>query len=138
MRLCEIKEQNSKCRCVILTFLSISKMNTEVSTLQNSTVKDEPSLGLTSPLRFFLLAVLILLLIVGVVGNVLTLVALPYVRRKYGAQFSALKSTTFILLLHLSLCDLLYIRFGFTHFIHVLIVGNVIDCYNNDILLKDM
>ena len=86
--------------------------------------------GCTKPgphlsLRFCLLAVLILLLLVGVVGNLLTLVALPYVRRKYGAQFSVLKSTTFVLLLHLSLCDLLYISFGFTHFIHVLIVGNV-------------
>ena len=113
-------------------------MSTEYSTCQNTVVEVAPSLGLTSPLNFCLLAVLILLLLVGVVGNLLTLVALPYVRRKYGAQFSALKSTIFILLLHLSLCDLLYIRFGFTHFIHVLIVGNVIDCYNNDILLKDM
>jgi hypothetical protein len=99
-------------------------MNTEYSTVQNIAVDVNPSLNLTSHLRFFLLAVLILLLLVGVVGNVLTLVALPYVRRKYGAQFSVLKSTTFILLLHLSLCDLLYISFGFTHFIHVLIVGN--------------
>ena len=81
------------------------------------------SLNLPPSLRFFILTVLIILLLVGVVGNVLTLLALPYVRKKYGAQFSILQTSTAILLLHLSFCDLLYILVGFTHFIHVLILG---------------
>ena len=83
------------------------------------------SLCLGPHLRFMVLSFLCLLFAIGVVGNTLTLLALPYVRRKYGAQFSVLKSSTVVLLLHLSVCDLLYISVGFTHFIHVLIVGKV-------------
>ena len=82
-----------------------------------------PSLNLSPTLRYSVLFFLILLLIVGSVGNVLTLLALPYVRRKYGYEFSILQTSTAILLFHLSFCDLLYILVGFTHFIHVLIIG---------------
>ena len=82
-------------------------------------------LDLSSTLRIFLLIFLAMVGLVGLVGNILTLLALPYVRRKYGDQFSVLQSSTTILLLHLSLCDLLYITVGFTHFIHVLILGIV-------------
>jgi hypothetical protein len=84
------------------------------------------TLDLSPSLRFSLLSILVILTIVGLLGNVLTLLALPYVRRKYGAQFSVLQSSTAILLIHLSFCDLLYITVGFTHFIHVLIIGK--DC----------
>ena len=80
-------------------------------------------LNLSPSLRYTVLGVLILLLVVGSVGNVLTLLALPYVRRKYGYEFSILQTSTAILLFHLSFCDLLYILVGFTHFIHVLIEG---------------
>ena len=86
------------------------------------------TLDLPPSLRFSLLSILIILLIVGLLGNVLTLLALPYVRRKYGAQFSVLQSSTAILLLHLSYFDLLYITVGFTHFIHVLIEGKSCVC----------
>ena len=96
--------------------------STVQTTVQNGT---SLSLGLPSTLRYFLLAFLTLLLIVGIVGNLLTLVALPYVRKKYGDQFSVLKSTTVILIVHLAICDLLYILVGFPHFIHVLIVGKI-------------
>eukprot|EP00092_Neocalanus_flemingeri_P064497 GFUD01078283.1.p1 GENE.GFUD01078283.1~~GFUD01078283.1.p1 ORF type:complete len:322 (-),score=45.08 GFUD01078283.1:442-1407(-) len=94
----------------------------EVTSQSISEVHAQQSLCLPPLLRFPLIAFLSLLLVVGVVGNVLTLLALPYVRRKYGAQFSVLQSSTAILLLHLSFCDLMYISVGFTHFIHVLIV----------------
>jgi len=50
-------------------------------------------------------------------------VALPYVRNKYKAQFSALQSATFLLLLHLSFADILYGVLGYPHFIHSLVVG---------------
>ena len=86
-------------------------------------VKTIQTLGLPPSLRYMLLVFLSILLIIGVVGNVLTLLALPYVRRKYGPLFTVLQSSTAILLLHLSFCDLLYISVGFTHFIHVLIIG---------------
>ena len=86
-------------------------------------------LNLSPSLRFTVLSVLILLLVIGSVGNVLTLLALPYVRRKYGSQFSILQTSTAILLFHLSFCDLLYILVGFTHFIHVLIEGKLISLW---------
>jgi len=61
----------------------------------------------------------------------LTLVALPYIRYKYGAQFSILKLNSVILLLHLSLCDLLYGIIGFPHLIHTyLYMTNV---YSDDV-----
>ena len=95
-----------------------------------SQIYSKQSLFLPPVIRFTELTFLSLLLLVGVVGNVLTLLALPYVRRKYGAQFSVLQSSTAILLLHLSFCDLLYISVGFTHFIHVLIVGRDSNIYS--------
>ena len=87
--------------------------------------EDLPNVGLNldPSLRYSVLVVLFVLLLVGLVGNILTLLALPYVRNKYGPQFSVLQTSTAILLLHLSFCDLFYIIVGFTHFIHVLIEG---------------
>ena len=55
----------------------------------------------------------------GVVGNVLTLTAIPYVRSKYGSEFSILKLNSVVLILHLSFCDLLYNLIGFPHLIQV-------------------
>ena len=80
-------------------------------------------LNLAPSLRYSVLVVLFVLLLVGLVGNILTLLALPYVRNKYGPQFSVLQTSTAILLLHLSFCDLLFIIIGFTHFIYVLFEG---------------
>ena len=61
----------------------------------------------------------IMLCFSGVVGNVLTLAAIPYVRSKYGPEFSILKLNSVVLLLHLSFCDLLYNLIGFPHLIQV-------------------
>ena len=58
-------------------------------------------------------------MVVGTVGNVFTLVSLPYVRIKYGNEFSVLQTPTAILLFHLSACDLVYCLIGFPHFIQV-------------------
>ena len=80
-------------------------------------------LNLTPLVYYSLLVFLSVLLLVGLLGNTLTLLALPYVRNKYGPQFSVLQTSTAILLLHLSFCDFFYIIVGFTHFIHVLIKG---------------
>ena len=44
----------------------------------------------------------------GGLGNLLTLVAIPYVRVMYGSEFSLLKLSSIVLILHLSLADLLY------------------------------
>ena len=89
--------------------------------------EDAHNIGLNLPpyLRISLILVLLTLLLVGLVGNILTLLALPYVRKKYGPQFSVLQTSTAILLLHLSFCDLFYITVGFTHFLHVLIEGSI-------------
>ena len=44
----------------------------------------------------------------GGFGNLLTLVAIPYMRQKYGSQFSILQLNSVVLILHLSLADLLF------------------------------
>ena len=54
----------------------------------------------------------------GIFGNTLTLVAIPYVKTTYGSEFSILKLNSIVLILHLSLCDLLYAVVGFPHLIH--------------------
>ena len=51
-------------------------------------------------------------------GNLLTLVALPYIRTKYRQEFSILQLNSITLILHLSLCDLLYALTVFPEFIH--------------------
>ena len=86
---------------------------------------DKEGLDLPESTRLGVLIVLFILFAVGFVGNILTLLALPYVRKKYGPKFSVLQSSTAILLLHLSFCDLLYILIGFTHYIHVIITSNI-------------
>merc|ERR1711988_1671945 len=75
-------------------------------------------------MKIILGIILSVMLIVCVVGNSLILVALPYVRHKDKdkKQFSALHSSTFLLLLHLSFADILYGVLGFPHFIHGLVV----------------
>ena len=78
---------------------------------------------------------LTVMLIVCVLGNSYTLMALPYVRDKYKEQFSSFQSASFLLLLHLSFTDLLYGVLGFPHFIHGLVVGNaVVYVQTNDIM----
>ena len=44
--------------------------------------------------------------------------AIPYVKTTYGSEFSILKLNSIILILHLSLCDLLYALVGLPHLIH--------------------
>ena len=56
----------------------------------------------------------------GGLGNMLTLVAIPYVRMHYGPEFSLLQLNSVVLILHLSMADLLYCAVGFPHFIQVL------------------
>ena len=56
----------------------------------------------------------------GGLGNMLTLVAIPYVRLYYGPEFSLLQLNSVVLILHMSLADLLYCAVGFPHFIQVL------------------
>ena len=54
----------------------------------------------------------------AILGNLLTLVGLSYIRTKYRQEFSILRLNSITLILHLSLCDLLYALLGFPHFIH--------------------
>merc|ERR1719187_1406114 len=42
---------------------------------------------------------------------------------RYGREFSILQTSQAVLILHLSLCDLLYCVIGFPHFIQVYILG---------------
>eukprot|EP00092_Neocalanus_flemingeri_P067783 GFUD01082776.1.p1 GENE.GFUD01082776.1~~GFUD01082776.1.p1 ORF type:complete len:360 (-),score=57.67 GFUD01082776.1:168-1190(-) len=60
-----------------------------------------------------------IIFIIGGFGNILTLLAIPYVRVKYGRQFSILQLNSVVLILHLSLADLLYTLVGFPNFLQV-------------------
>jgi len=59
--------------------------------------------------------------ILGGLGNILTLAAIPYVRQKYGSQFSILQQNSVVLILQLSLadllCSLLAIPIGFGYYL---------------------
>ena len=72
----------------------------------------------------------IIIALLTILGNLLTLCALPYVKWKYGSQFTILKFNSVTLLLHLSLCDLLYGLIGFPHLIHAYIYKSNI--YSNE------
>jgi len=77
---------------------------------------------LAPEIRIFLISALSAMLIVCVLGNSLTLVAVPYVIDKYKTEFSALQNLLLLLLLlNLSFTDLLYGVLGFPHFIHGLV-----------------
>ena len=56
---------------------------------------------------FFILIVAVLVMVVGSLGNLLTLAAIPYVRRRYPAEFSLLQLPVTDLLFNLSVCDLI-------------------------------
>ena len=48
----------------------------------------------------------------GGLANLLTLIAIPYVRQKYGSQFSILQLNSMVLILNLSLANLLWSLLG--------------------------
>jgi len=56
-------------------------------------------------------------IVVSIVGNLLTLIAVPYVRLKYWREYPWLGSTTTALILHLNLCNLLYCITGLPEFV---------------------
>ena len=62
-------------------------------------------------------------MVVGSLGNLLTLVAIPYVRRHYPQEFSLLQLPVTDLLINLSVCDLIYCSFGLPHMIHGMVIG---------------
>ena len=65
-----------------------------------------------------------LVMTIGSLGNLLTLVAIPYVRSHYPAgEFSLLHLPVTDLLINLSVCDLIYCSFGLTHMVHGMLIG---------------
>ena len=73
--------------------------------------------------HFFIVSVAWLVMVVGCLGNLLTLAAIPYVRRHYPAEFSLLHLPVTDLLINLSVCDLVYCGFGLPHMIHGMLIG---------------
>ena len=69
--------------------------------------------------RNIVLVNLILILVIGGPGNILTVIAIPYVRMRYNRDFPRLRNTIAVLIVHLSVCDLMYMAIGFSHFIQV-------------------
>ena len=84
--------------------------------------------------RVFFIVNSLLVITIGSFGNLLTLLALPYVRircvikftytPRYGAQYPWLRSTTSTLILHLSLCDFLYCTTGLPVFVSIFFSGH--------------
>ena len=114
--------------------LTTQAFGTTVSAIDDATdqlIFQTEGLDLPTFLRYPLMVFLCFLFLIGTTGNILTLLALPYVRSKYQKQFSVLQTSTAILLLHLSFCDLLYNCIGFTHFIHILYIGKLPSCYSS-------
>ena len=63
------------------------------------------------------------IMLIGGGGNMLTLVAIPYCYVKHRKTFAALWNMTTILILHLSLCDLMYCLFGLPLFFELYYKG---------------
>ena len=77
--------------------------------------------------HFFILSVASLVMVVGTLGNLLTLAAIPYMRSRYPAEFSLLQLPVTDLLINLSVCDLVYCGLGLPHMIHGMVVGDQCD-----------
>ena len=60
---------------------------------------------------------IVLIMIIGVFGNLLTLITVPYAACRHKDKFPSIWSPTTILLLRLSLCDLLYCLLGLPMFL---------------------
>jgi hypothetical protein len=60
---------------------------------------------------------ILLVMVMGVSGNLLTLISVPYAAFRHEDKFPHLWSFTTVLLLHLSLCDLLYCLLGLPMFL---------------------
>ena len=76
---------------------------------------------------------IVLIMIIGVFGNLLTLITVPYAACWHKDKFPRLWSPTTILLLHLSLCDLLYCLLGLPMFLigtfSIKWLNSVLFCY---------
>lgn len=75
--------------------------------------------SLTEPYTTAIIVNLFLICTLSIFGNILTLIAIPYVRLNYRSEFSILQINSVILILHLAFCDLLYAIVGFPHLILV-------------------
>ena len=73
--------------------------------------------------KICLLVVKFLVMIVGTVGNILTLAAITYVKFKYPTEFLFLQFSVTKLLINLSVCDLIYCMVGLPHMIHGQLTG---------------
>jgi len=75
--------------------------------------------SVTEPYTTAIIVNLFLICTLSIFGNILTLIAIPYVRLNYRSEFSILQINSVILILHLAFCDLLYAIVGFPHLILV-------------------
>ena len=64
-----------------------------------------------------------LVLTIGGGGNLLTLISVPYAYYKYRSSFPHLWNSVTLLMLHLSICDILYIIIGVPTYVVVYIYG---------------
>ena len=59
------------------------------------------------------------IMVIGIMGNLFTLVTVPYASKKYKSKFPNILNLPTILLLHLSFCDLLYCSMGLPVFVMI-------------------
>ena len=87
-------------------------------TFNQSELLDEPlkCININYFKKKFILHLISTILFLGICINLFTLIAIPYVRWKYDSEFSILQSPSLVLVLHLSLCNILYCIIGFPHF----------------------
>ena len=92
-------------------------------TTSNSGNKDHCLADSIKEHRTAFLANIIIIMVVGCIGNLLTLAALPYAWLYHRAKFPTLYTPIAVLIVHLSLCDLLYCILGLSLQVSILANG---------------
>ena len=98
--------------CVSASHCTSDSLHDERGACQPEILRDETT-------RVLALLNLVLIMLIGGCGNLLTLVAALYCRVRHQERFVTVWTGTTVLQLHLSLCDLLYCVLGLPVFISV-------------------
>eukprot|EP00088_Acartia_fossae_P016298 TRINITY_DN1911_c0_g1_i8.p1 TRINITY_DN1911_c0_g1~~TRINITY_DN1911_c0_g1_i8.p1 ORF type:complete len:402 (+),score=22.83 TRINITY_DN1911_c0_g1_i8:484-1689(+) len=98
--------------CYNLGFSSPDIVVSELHTVVNLSMKCYPTIMKIPAVKILLIMNLCVVMIIGVFGNLLTLSSVSYCYVKCKRDFPGFDNHVYILMLHLSLCDLLYCLVG--------------------------
>lgn len=101
----------------------LSNISIHVHPSNNSLVTSSLDDLYSDVLKVLMPMVASLIAVFGVIGNLLTLGAIIYVRRTYPKEFTVLQLPVTDLLINLSVCDLVFCLFGLPHMIHGMVLG---------------